>query len=110
MFSKKSFWIIFVILVILGAIFVVKNFPQMMSFVNIEITMDRKQAFLQSKNLAEKFDLGLSEYEQAAIFDTDSYTQIYVELEGGGKDVFNEIITENYYKPYRWKVRHFAEI
>jgi len=109
MFSKKSFWLIFVILVIFGAVFVVKNFPQMMSFVNIEITMDRKQALLQSKNLAEKFDLGLLEYEQVAIFDTDSYTQIYVELEGGGKDVFNEIITENYYKPYKWKVRHFAE-
>ena len=109
MFSKKSFWLIFVILVIFGAIFVVKNFPQMMSFVNVEIKMDRKQALLQSEFFAEKLALGLLEYEQAVIFDTDYNTQIYVELEGGGKDVFNEIIAEHYYKPYKWKVRHFTE-
>ncbi|NQV17534.1 MAG: hypothetical protein HQ534_03220 [Armatimonadetes bacterium] len=109
MFRKKEFWIVFTILVILGIFFVIKYFPVVMPFVNLDISMDRKQAFTEASILANKYGLGPDKYEQAAIFDGDFYTQIYVELEGGGKEIFSEMLTGELYKPYKWQVRLFKE-
>jgi len=109
MYKKTGFWIVFTILVILGIFFVLKYFPIVMPFVNLDISMDRKQAFTEASIFAEKYDLGPDVYEQAAIFDEDFYTQIYVELEGGGKEVFIEMLQGELYKPYKWQVRLFKE-
>ena len=109
MYRKKEFWIVFTILVILGIFFSLKYFPVVMPFVNLDISMDRKQAFTEASILAEKYDLGPDEYEQAAIFDEDYFTQIYVELEGGGKEIFKEMLEGELYKPYKWQVRLFRE-
>ena len=109
MYKKPIFWIIFTILVILSIFFVLKNFPKVFSFVNLDISMDRKQALEQASIIAEEYDLGPEGYEQAVIFDDDYFTQIYVELEGGGKEVFNEMLKGNLYKPYKWQVRLFRE-
>ena len=71
--------------------------------------MDRNQALKQASLIAEEYDLGPEKYEKAVIFDDDHFTQIYVELEGGGKEVFNEMLKGELYKPYKWQVRLFRE-
>jgi len=109
MFKKTTFWIIFVALAIINVFFIIRYFPSVMSFVNLDIKMNRKQALKQASELSHKFDLGPKNYDEAVIFDEDNYTQIYVELEGGGKPAFNEMLKGNLYKPYSWRVRHFKE-
>ncbi len=109
MYKKPVFWIVFTILVIVSIFFVLKFFPKVFSFLNLDISMDRKQALEQASIIAEEYDLGPEGYEQAVIFDDDYFTQIYVELEGGGKEVFNEMLKGKLYKPYKWQVRLFRE-
>ena len=109
MFKKTAFWTIFILISVINIFFIFRYFPKVMSFVNLDIKMSRKQALKKAANLSQKYRLGPQNYDEAAIFDEDTYTQIYVELEGGGKSVFNEMLKGNLYKPYRWEVRHFKE-
>lgn len=71
--------------------------------------MDRQQALTQAHTLATKYQWGPADYQQAAVFETDDETKNFIELEGGGVTVLNEIIQEKWYTPYFWKVRHFKE-
>ncbi len=109
MFRKTWFWVIFTILVIMSIFYILRYFPKVMSFINLDITMDRKTAMEEAAVLCEKYNLGPEDYQQVPIFDHDGYTQIYIELEGGGKEVYNEMIKGDLYKPYKWEVRHFKE-
>ncbi len=109
MFKKPLFWILFVVLAVAGVFFLFKYFPQVMSFVNVDITMSRKEAVAEALQLSEELGLGSEQMETAAIFNTDYYTQIYVELEGGGKAAFNKMLQEDLYRPYKWEVRLFKE-
>ncbi|MFC1887190.1 hypothetical protein ACFLYK_00100 [Candidatus Cloacimonadota bacterium] len=109
MFKKPIFWIIFLILAVAGVLFLIRYFPDVMSFVNVDITMNRKEAETEAVLLSKELDLGPEQYDTAAIFNSDYYTQIYVELEGGGKTVFNQMLQEDLYKPYKWEVRLFKE-
>lgn len=109
MFKKPLFWIILIILAVAGVIFLTDYFPKVMSFVNISISMSRGEALEEAEKLSRDLDLGPAEFESVAIFNSDYYTQIYVELEGGGKAVFNQMLQEDLYKPYRWEVRLFQE-
>ena len=109
MFNKRSFWIIFSILVIVSILFLTKYFPEVMTFINLDIKMDRHEALESASQLAEQFDLGPEEYESAALFSNDDMTQIYIELEAGGVERFTEMLKGDLYKPYTWDVRHYAE-
>lgn len=109
MFKKPLFWIIFILLAVAGVFFLINYFPQVMSFVNVDITMSRKEAVTEAIRLSEELQLGPDQFETVAIFNTDYYTQIYVELEGGGKSRFNQMLVEDLYEPYKWEVRLFKE-
>lgn len=109
MYTKKIFWIIITILIILSVVFLVKYFPQVMTFINLDIKMDRQEALLEAEKLVEELDIGPETHESAAIFSNDNMTQIYIELEAGGVERFNQMIKGSLYKPYTWNVRLFSE-
>jgi hypothetical protein len=71
--------------------------------------MDRENAITQAKVVAQENNLGPANYQSAATFHTDSTTQIFIELEAGGKTAFVEMIDKKLYMPYTWQVRHFKE-
>lgn len=104
---KHILWIMFGLLSIGSAIFTIKYFGRAVPIVNLDLRMDRKQALEQAANIARQFNLGPSDYQQAALFNTDQTTKIYVELEAGGAQTFNDMVTGNLYSPYTWQVRHF---
>ena len=107
MFRKPVFWIIFTLLVIASSIFCLQNFSRIMSFINLEITMDRKEALQSARIDSESWTIGPSDSRQAVIFNESSFLQYYIELEAGGKEGYNEFLAEGKYQPYQWIVRHF---
>ncbi|MCF7913310.1 MAG: CPBP family intramembrane metalloprotease [Candidatus Cloacimonetes bacterium] len=107
MFRKPLFWIIFTIAVIAASIFCLQNFARIMSFINLDITMDRNEALQSAKNDSETWDVGPADSRQAVIFNENGFLQYYIELEAGGKEGYNEFLAEGKYQPYRWVVRHF---
>lgn len=106
---KPFFWIITFLLSLSMFFFSKHYFAQAFPLVNLNITMNRTQALQQAAHLAPILHLGPDNYHQAASFDTDSLVQTFVELEGGGKEAFNDMIQKHLYEPYTWKVRHFQE-
>src|SRR5262249_50887133 len=53
--------------------------------------------------------LGPDGYRQAASFALDDETQTFVELEGGGKEAFTEMLRSGLYSAYTWRARQFKE-
>jgi len=109
MFQKKSFWVLFSLFILLCTVSLIKYFPRAMSFINIAISMDRNEALQKSKELADINSWGPQNYSQAVYFNTDYETQVYTELEAGGKKEFNKLIKDKVLFPYLWSVRFFKE-
>ncbi len=84
-------------------------FPQTFPIIHLTITMDLEQALDKAGELAQKHGLGPDGYEYAAMFNTDSTVKTFVELEAGGKEAFVNMMENNLYMPYTWRVRHFKE-
>ncbi len=111
-FSRRPiFWIGLVAIFIGGSLFTINYFPKVFPIVNLTITMNRHEALADAKRLSQKYAWGPEGFEQAASFSVDDETKNFIELEGGGKKKFNEILkAEDYfYSPYTWNVRHFKE-
>ena len=109
MTRSKLFWAALVLMAVLLSWYSISYFSEAFPIANITVTMDRQEAFQQAEALADEFDIGLDSYDQAASFDVDSRVQNFVELEGGGKSAFNEMMANEYYEPYTWRVRHYKE-
>ena len=71
--------------------------------------MDREHALAQARGIVARDRLGPPDYRQAASFGLDEETQTFVELEGGGKEAFTQMMRDGLYAAYTWRVRHFAE-
>lgn len=84
-------------------------FPQTFPIIHLNITMDLEQAIEQADIIAKKNNLGPSDYRHAAMFHTDHNVKTFIELEAGGKDALVEMMEEQLYMPYTWKIRHFKE-
>ena len=96
--------------VALAAIFVgVRYFPQAFSIVALDISMDRDRALADARTIMDRDRRGPAGYRQAASFGGDEEAQTFVELEGGGKDVFTRMLRDGLYSAYTWRVRHFKE-
>lgn len=106
---KPIFWILFVALSVIAAVFSLRYFSRTFPIVNLNIRMSRTQASAQAAQLAKKYALGPSDYRQALLFNTDHNVQTYVELEAGGADAYNLMVTGTLYSPYTWQVRQFKE-
>ena len=65
-----------------------KLFPTAMPIVNVDIAMSRDDAIDKARALAASLKLAPPDARAAVQFRSDGSAQNYVELEGGGKDVF----------------------
>lgn len=106
MFNKKWFWIAFTLLSIAATIFVFSYFPKVMSFISIDITMNREEALAKSETIAQDLNWGTDDFRQVAIFNSDG-GQTYIELEGGGKPAFNQLLKSDFFSYYYWVVRNY---
>jgi len=107
--TRPLFWILFA-LVSLGAVGIgVHYFPQAFSIVALDITMNRDQALAAARAIMMRERRGPADYRQAASFAGDEQAQTFVELEGGGKEVFTRMLREGLYSAYTWRVRQFRE-
>jgi len=107
--KRPAFWIVLA-LISIGATFVaIHYFPQAFSIVALDITMDRERALDAARTVVARDQLGPSGYRQAASFALDEQAQTFVELEGGGKDAFTNMLRSGLYSAYTWRVRQFKE-
>ena len=106
---RPAFWLIVAAASLLAAVFAYRYFPKAFSIVALEITMDRERALQEARGLMARERFGPADYRQAASFALDSDTQTFVELEGGGKAAFTQMLREGLYSAYTWRVRHFKE-
>jgi hypothetical protein len=86
-------------------------FPKAFPVVQIELTTNRTDILKHAKEQALLFSLGPitdNSCNTAVAFETDITTQTFVELEGGGKEAFTDMMTHHYYEPYQWHVRLFV--
>lgn len=84
-------------------------FPQAFSIVSLEITMDRSTALTAARDIMRRDGRGPAGFRQAASFAIDEDAQTFVELEGGGRDVFMRMLRDGVYSAYTWRVRQFRE-
>ncbi len=109
LFYRPVSWILFALIAAGGIFYVTKNFEKANPLVSVNISMDRETALAEATRLTEEFGIGPDGYKQAASFRKDSRFQNFTELEGGGLDTFKLVISEKYYHPFYWTVRHFKE-
>ncbi|MBN1924311.1 MAG: CPBP family intramembrane metalloprotease [Prolixibacteraceae bacterium] len=108
-FRSVWFWSVSVLLAVASVVFLINNFEKANPIVNISVGMDRDEALSEAAGLAEKLNIGPEGYRQAASFRNDTEFQNYTELEGGGLEKFNQVISDGIYHSYQWYVRHFKE-
>ena len=109
LFRSPFFWISATIVSACFIFFGIYYFSQAFPIVHIDLTMNRSQALQQAAVTAEKNQLGPAGYQQAATFFTATSVKTFVELEGGGKNAFVQMMEQHLYEPYTWRVRHFKE-
>lgn len=109
MTRRPSFWFAFAVVAVLSVSFAVRNFPRAFPLVSLDIRMDRDGALSAARALATARRLGPADAREAASFGLDAEAQTFVELEGGGKDVFVSLVRDGRYAPYTWRVRRFRE-
>ncbi len=109
MTRRPAFWLLLAVFSAASAAVGFWYFPQAFSIVSLEITMDRDRALAEARTIAARDQLGPPGYREAASFGLDEETQTFVELEGGGKAAFMQMMRDGLYSAYTWRVRHFAE-
>ncbi|MGD2122505.1 MAG: type II CAAX endopeptidase family protein [Gemmatimonadota bacterium] len=110
MTRKPAFWISLAILGTAGAILAVRLFPSAFPLLSVNIEMDREGALEQARALVEEHEWDPAEFRQAASFGhLDPAFQTYMELEGGGLEELNRLVSDGSITLYAWRVRHFAE-
>ena len=109
MTRKPVLWVLLAALAVVSAGFSWRYFTQAFPLLSVDIRMDRQGALARARQLASEQQLGPPDYRDAASFSLESEVQTFVELEGGGKPAFAELVGDNLFTPYRWQVRHFKE-
>jgi hypothetical protein len=109
LFKSSTFWIGFTILTCVGGFFGSKQLFKTLPLVSVDISTDRQEAFNTARSIAKKHQWLSEKIRETAAFETDTTTQFFVELEGGGIKAFKKIITDRLYAPYFWHIRYFKE-
>jgi hypothetical protein len=110
MTRRPAFWIAFSALGLAGAVTALKLFTVALPNVSLEVGMDRASAISEAEALALRWGWGPDGARSAASFgQVDPEVQTYIELEGGGRNAFQELFDAGDYQPYQWRVRRFAE-
>ena len=110
MARRPTFWILLAALGIGGVVTAVRLFSVALPNISIDITMDRGGALERAAGLALENGWGAPDDRSAASFGAVApEVQMYVELEGGGREAFARLSEQGVYEPYQWRVRRFAE-
>lgn len=109
MLQSRWFWLLFTLVALAATALAFAYFPRAFPLVTLDLSMDREMALATARTMAAEQEWGPPDYRQAASFGLDNRVQNYVELEAGGNDAFREMIRENRYAPFTWRVRHFKE-
>jgi hypothetical protein len=104
---KPAFWIAYAVLSLMCLALAWRLFPLAIPLVNLDITLARHDAVARALALAKERNLVAFEPRTAARFRNDQGAQNYIELEGGGKPAFAQMVEGNVYAPYWWEVRLF---
>lgn len=107
--NKKIIWPLIGIVAIISALSFYHFYERAFPLVHVSITMDAKGAKEMACNLALENGWNLQGYDSEVQFVDDSSLQAFVELEGGGKEAFINMLEQKDYMPYLWKVRFFKE-
>src|SRR5438105_3361607 len=99
LFYRKGFWIFAFIFATALSYFSYHFFPIAFPLVHIDLKINRTDALDIAEKLTKKMAIDPHSFWHAASFDTDALVQTFVELEGGGKQVFIEMIENNWYQP-----------
>jgi len=83
--------------------------PQLFEALNLKVSMKRREAAAQAEQLAHEHGLLPAQHHEAIMFEHDGDAQMFIELEGGGKKAFQELLHNKLYYPFTWKVRHYQE-
>src|SRR5258708_5923874 len=82
-------------------------FPLAIPLVNLDIRLTWEEAVAKAEALAKERKLVPEGTRAAVQFQNDESAQNYIELEGGGKAAFAQMIAGTAYAPYWWEVRMF---
>ncbi|MBI2344700.1 CPBP family intramembrane metalloprotease [Candidatus Dependentiae bacterium] len=104
---KKVTWIMLGFLSLVSIFSFWKYFDKVFPIINLSITMDRHEAKQKAFEFAKENQFLVQDYDTALQFKEDGMLQAFVELEGGGKEAFKEMITKRYHQPYEWSVRFY---
>jgi hypothetical protein len=110
MTRRPLFWVLFSLGSLACAGYAWRVFPTAFPLISLDLRMDRQQALAIADSLAVLHEWGPpapGPVRQAASFDLDEETQTFVELEGGGKEAFTQMLREGLYEAYTWQVRRF---
>ena len=105
---KPAFWIAYAIAASIALAVAVRVFPLAIPIVSLDIRTSRVEAVAAARTLASKLQLAPEGARVAARFEHDATTQNYIELEGGGRQAFAELVRGDRYSPYWWEVRLFT--
>lgn len=109
MLKKPLFWLVLLIIAVLGTLGTIRFFPLSFPLVSVDVSMDRPMAMQQARDLAGRFDWGPDGFRTAASYQHDAQLQHFVELTAGGVDAYREMLAGDLYSPYTWAVRLFRE-
>lgn len=107
MTHRPVFWIVYTLVSLLALAFAWHYFPKALPLLSLDIKMSREEALQAAKHKLGELQLAAPEARQVAVFVPDKLTQNFVELAGGGKTVFAQLLKGDLYSPYTWQVRHF---
>ena len=104
---KYIWWSLFIVGALASSIASYFYFPKAFPIIHLNITMNRTQAIESAKALALENNLAPQHTQIATSFSTDEKVKTFVELEGGGKQALVDMIDNNLFQPYTWRVRLF---
>jgi hypothetical protein len=104
---RPAFWIVYAAVALTCLALAWRLFPLAIPLVNLDIKLARHDAVARALEIAKERNLVAFEPRTAARFRNDQNAQNYIELEGGGKPVFAQMVEGNVYAPYWWEVRLF---
>ncbi len=104
---KNSLLYVIAVLAVIGIVYSIFAFDKAFPIVNVKITADKNDILRQTDSLTTHYAILDSNYQSVVGFHTDSRFKNYVELEGGGVEVFQDIVNAGVYHPYTWEVRQY---
>ena len=105
----KKYWIIIFTVTLLSLGFIYRYHDVALPMVHIKVTQTSEQIKQAVVGVCRQQGWDISGYQLVTKFNDQPSLQAFVELEGGGKAAFLDMIDKDYYQPFAWVVRCFKE-